>query len=801
MRKVFTSVLLITILVRLSLGQSSDYLTYQSVIKDSEGNLLNNAAVGVRIGVIQSSTSGTIIYQETHSATTNSNGLMTIAIGSGSASTGTWASIDWSAGPYFISSEIDPDGGTSYSISNTTQVLSVPFALYAKKAGEVDGVPTKLSELENDAGYLTSHKDTSNVNELQVLSISNDTIYLTDGEYAVLPKTFSGSYNDLTDLPEHLDTDSTDDFSGDFNDLFNVPPSVGFSGLWSDLAETPTTIEGYGITDAFNGQWSSLEGIPLTIDFDSTDNFSGSFDELSDVPTVITDLIGGDFSFEDLSETPTSLAGYGITDEIFDGQWSSLEGIPLTIDFDSTDNFTGSFDELSDVPTVITDLIGGDFSFGDLSETPTSLAGYGITDEIFDGQWSSLEGIPLTIDFDSTDNFSGSFGELSDVPTVITDLIGGDFSFEDLSETPTSLAGYGITDEIFDGQWSSLEGIPVTIDLDSTDNFSGHWDDLIGVPSLLDLIGGADEVSWDALVDIPENLDLDYTNDFSGSWSDLTGIPETIDFDSTDNFTGNWSDLQGIPEDLDLDINDDFDGEWNSLNGRPELLDLDYTDDFSGNWSDLVGIPETIDFDSTDNFNGDYNSLSNLPNLFSGNWSDLNGMPTYLDTDYRDDFDGDWADLNGVPQYLDTDYRNDFSGNYNDLSNLPTTIAFKAYFPRLTAADAGKGAVTLNPIYDTAEDALKENIYTVPEDGYYSLVFHVRSSGGPIQLELMVDGEARGFHSYGGGSETVNMSSTFMIPLVRGQRLTVEFSQSGEGQVNAGNATQDISGFSGFLMR
>lgn len=115
-------------------AQSPDLLSYQAVIRDASNNLVKNIEIGLQISILQTSESGTAVYVETHSPTTNNNGLATVEIGDGSVVSGTFASIDWSAGPYFIKTEIDPDGGTTYTVENTTQILSVPYALYSEKA-------------------------------------------------------------------------------------------------------------------------------------------------------------------------------------------------------------------------------------------------------------------------------------------------------------------------------------------------------------------------------------------------------------------------------------------------------------------------------------------------------------------------------------------------------------------------------------------------------------------------------------------------------------------------------------------
>jgi hypothetical protein len=105
--------------------------SYQAVIRDGANQVLNNQSVGIRLSVLQGSESGTAVYTETHSGNTNANGLISLQVGGGTVVGGSMSSIDWSAGSYFIKTETDPEGGINYSISGTSQLLSVPFALYS----------------------------------------------------------------------------------------------------------------------------------------------------------------------------------------------------------------------------------------------------------------------------------------------------------------------------------------------------------------------------------------------------------------------------------------------------------------------------------------------------------------------------------------------------------------------------------------------------------------------------------------------------------------------------------------------
>lgn len=134
MRKLFT-LLAVSLFLATGLAQSPQRISYQAVIRDGTNHLITTQ-VGMRISILQGTATGTPVYVETQTTTPNVNGLVSVEIGGGTPVTGTLAAVDWSAGPYFVKTETDPMGGTAYTISGASQMLSVPYALYAKSTGE-----------------------------------------------------------------------------------------------------------------------------------------------------------------------------------------------------------------------------------------------------------------------------------------------------------------------------------------------------------------------------------------------------------------------------------------------------------------------------------------------------------------------------------------------------------------------------------------------------------------------------------------------------------------------------------------
>jgi len=127
------SILCICVLTVISLaaGAQPSKFNYQGVARNGSGQPLASQAISLRVSIIDNSPGGTVLYTETHSANTNAYGLYNVAIGAGTPVSGTFGSISWGSGDKYVKVEMDPAGGSSYTDLGTSQLLSVPFAMYA----------------------------------------------------------------------------------------------------------------------------------------------------------------------------------------------------------------------------------------------------------------------------------------------------------------------------------------------------------------------------------------------------------------------------------------------------------------------------------------------------------------------------------------------------------------------------------------------------------------------------------------------------------------------------------------------
>jgi len=135
----------------IAFAQVPQKMTYQSVIRNTNGDLVTNTTIGIQISILKDSPSGQAVYVETMSNTTNENGLLTLEIGGGTPVSGTFAAINWATGTYFVKTETDPAGGTNYTIVGVGQLLSVPYALFSGKSTNLGKSTIYLTDDITDA--------------------------------------------------------------------------------------------------------------------------------------------------------------------------------------------------------------------------------------------------------------------------------------------------------------------------------------------------------------------------------------------------------------------------------------------------------------------------------------------------------------------------------------------------------------------------------------------------------------------------------------------------------------------------
>jgi hypothetical protein len=156
MKKLIISFLLLLLLMEVK-SQVPQGINYQAVARNNSGAVIPAQNVNVRFSILDVTATGTILYQETHAATTNNFGLFTVVIGRGTPAIGAFIGINWASGTdKFIKVEIAPQGGSNYELQSTTQLLSVPYALYSEKTRLNAGNGISITNGNTIAGNYTA---------------------------------------------------------------------------------------------------------------------------------------------------------------------------------------------------------------------------------------------------------------------------------------------------------------------------------------------------------------------------------------------------------------------------------------------------------------------------------------------------------------------------------------------------------------------------------------------------------------------------------------------------------------------
>ena len=308
MKRFFTTLFILALTFVSVFAQAPQKMSYQAVVRNANNSLVANQNVSVRISILQGTATGSVVYMETQTVTTNTNGLMTLSIGEGIEVSGTFSGIDWADGPYFLKSEIDPDGGVCYAIESVQQLLSVPYALYANEAGisfsgdyndltntpAIPTVPTNVSAFTNDAGYIT-------IDSIPVIptvpsnvsAFTNDAGYITMDSIPTIP-TVPANVSAFTNDAGYITMDSiptiptvptmVSAFTNDagYITMDSIPTIPTVPTEVSEFNNDANYITAADVPAQVNADWNATSGVAQILNKPAL--FSGDYNDLTNKP-------------------------------------------------------------------------------------------------------------------------------------------------------------------------------------------------------------------------------------------------------------------------------------------------------------------------------------------------------------------------------------------------------------------------------------------------------------------------------------------------------------------------------------
>lgn len=231
------------------IAQAPEQFSCQGVVRDASNSLISNATLGVQITIRQGSVSGANVYRETHEPVTNEAGLYSFEIGSGEVVNGSLSAIDWEMGPFFIEQAIDLAGGTNYGLMSTTELLSVPYAKYAKTVDR--------------AAHVTMADTAASVGSAGLFGIAIGTVMIYGGDGTNLPNGWllcNGSTFDQSTYPALFNLIGNT-YGTAPSGQFRVPDFKGRGPMGQDASQTE--FDALGQTGGFKTHTLQLNELPL----------------------------------------------------------------------------------------------------------------------------------------------------------------------------------------------------------------------------------------------------------------------------------------------------------------------------------------------------------------------------------------------------------------------------------------------------------------------------------------------------------------------------------------------------------
>ena len=348
-------------------AQAPQAFPYQAVARAASGNLLSNQTISIRMSVLDLTSTGTVLYRETHSVTTNSLGLFTINIGQGNVTLGVFANIAWGSGAKYIKIDMDANGGNNYTTMGTTQLLSVPYALYANVPGVAGPQGVAGTNGTNGVDGKTILNGTTN--PAAATGVNGDFYINTTSDQIFGPKT-AGSWGTGTSL---------------------IGPSGSAGATGATGAQGPQGISGIQLINATNGITKSNDSLSLGGRLNQNtiiaqDNFNFKINDNDGLTSTIDILQSNNANLNNLSATAITQTYTAVTTAKMKSIRlfvSAVGGSSITLSLKNslgntlatqTINYASLFNSWQEflIPTNIIQLAGGVYTISVTGTTGTT---------------------------------------------------------------------------------------------------------------------------------------------------------------------------------------------------------------------------------------------------------------------------------------------------------------------------------------------------------------------------------------------------------------------------------------------
>ena len=576
--------------VLLSYAEVPQGISYQAVIRDAYGQLIPNSNIGIRVNILQGDKNGNSVYSEVRRISTNENGLLTFTIGE-AASSSSIGDIDWSLGDYYIQCDFDLTGGDHYTLTLTSRVMSVPYALYAERISpqalpswiDPDGkpaysyeeiantprIPQRISELENDANYLTEHQSLEGyAKKADIPSLAD---YATKAELQNISSSSSSMIHDslsnyakTTDLPNMANYATKEDLPSldGYAKTTDIPsldgyakttdiPSLTDYAKKSDLPTIPTKVSELTNDANYLTEHQSLEDYAKKSDIPSLDDYATKA-ELQNVSSSSSSMIHDSLSnyakTTDLPVVPTKVSEL-TNDANYLTAHQSLEEYAKKSDIPSLDGYA----KTTDIPSL-TDYA----KKSDLPTIPTKVSELE-NDANYLTEHQSLEGYAKKSDIPSLDDYATK-AELQNISSSSSEMIHDSLSNYAKTTDLPNMANYATKEDL-----PSLDGYAKTADIPSLEGYAKTTD----IPSLTDYAKKSDLPAVPTKVSELEN-DVNYLTEHQSleDYAKKSDIPSLTDY-------AKKSELPAVPTKVSELANDaNYLTEHQSLEGYAKRSDL-----------------------------------------------------------------------------------------------------------------------------------------------------------------------------------------------------------------------------------